>query len=42
MTLTHVIGVIFVIIGVYLRLLSHRIAEAEKRLEELEQRKGEA
>ncbi len=42
MTLLHLIGVTLVIIGAYLRLLSQRIADAEKRIEELERKKGEA
>jgi len=42
MTLLHLIGVTLVIIGAYLRLLSQRIADAEKRIEELERRKGRA
>ena len=41
MTLLHLIGVTLVIIGAYLRLLSQRIADAEKRIEELERKKGE-
>jgi hypothetical protein len=42
MTLLHLIGVTLVIIGAYLRLLSQRIADAEKRIEELEKGKSNA
>ena len=42
MTFSQLIGVVFVLIAAHLRILSYKISEAEKRIEELERKKGEA